>query len=186
MPLPVVVTGEQNRGGARMRIVGREAAAHDRLDAQYFEEIARDPGYCGPRRLRSSGNAHRPAMVFRHCLEAVALVAEIDEVRVSQACKYAAMIDLPYRYDAIRLRIRQRPQQHAVNHAEDCRRRADAKRQRQNGDGVDAGILAQPPSGILQVLEQRMEHDWPSLYSAQRPWFTVSLDRNAGSGPRLN
>ena len=75
-------------------------------------------------------DARDDAGVLRHRLEGAILVAEVVEVRIGEAGVGAAVVHLPDRHEPVRFRVRQRPQQHAVDDAEDGRRRADAERQR--------------------------------------------------------
>ena len=46
------------------------------------------------------------------------------------------------------------PQQYGINHGEHRGIHADAQRQRQHRHGREAGILAQLPKGVSQVLEK--------------------------------
>ena len=54
----------------------------------------------------------------------------------------------------LRVAVRQRPQQHGVNHAEDRRRGADAQRERQQGDGREAGTACQKPQAVPEILSK--------------------------------
>ena len=51
-----------------------------------------------------------------------------------------------------RFAIRQRFEQHAVDHAEDCSVGTDAEREREHGDGGEAGVLQQLPEGKSQII----------------------------------
>jgi len=61
-----------------------------------------------------------------------------------------------------RIRIRQRPQQHAVDDAEDRGGRADAERQRQHGDGGEPGRLDELTDGVADVSNRVREHQCSS------------------------
>ena len=57
---------------------------------------------------------------------------------------------------ALRIGDRQRPQQHRVDQAEDRRVRADAQRQRQDGDEAESGALDEHPEGVFEVLKEHV------------------------------
>ena len=87
----------------------------------------------------SCGSRHGRRAVLRHLghrLEAVGAVAPIVEVRLGHIAFVARLEDLVEANDAIRLRIRQGFDQHAVDHTEHRRGRADAEAEGQDrGDG---------------------------------------------------
>ena len=56
-------------------------------------------------------------------------------------------------HEAIGLVVRQRPDQHAVDHAEDGGRCADAERERQHGDDGEDALPAQRADGDAEVGE---------------------------------
>ena len=133
------------------------------MNAHDLEEVARHEGDVGARGLGEARDARDHAGVLRHRLEGVILVAEIDEVRIGEAGIAAAMVHFPDCHQAIWLRIRQRPQQHAVHDAEDGGRRADAQRQRQDHGGAESEALPQPASRVSQVLQCGFEHAFSGL-----------------------
>ncbi len=155
---PVTVAGQQHRGGSDAAIVGREPASHHRANAQHREEVTRDEGHPGARRFGWTRDARNHVRVLRHRLEGAVLVAEVVEVRVGEARIRAAVVHFPDCHQAVRIRVRQRAQQHAVDHAEDRRRRPDAQGQRQDHGGAECGGLPQPPSGVSQIPQDRVEH----------------------------
>ena len=60
----------------------------------------------------------------------------------------------PYSYQAIRVFIRQRPQQDRIDHAENGRIRSDPERQSDDGDRGEPRALAQLPQRIANVLDE--------------------------------
>jgi hypothetical protein len=61
------------------------------------------------------------------------------------------------RHDPARFRVGQRPQKDAVDHREDCRVRADAERQRQDGGECERGALPDRPPRVPQVVKERLQ-----------------------------
>src|SRR5512142_2145887 len=61
-------------------------------------------------------------------------------------------------HHALRLRVRKRPQQDAVDEAEYRGIRADAERQSQHGNSAEARILANEPQGVTKILRNGPHH----------------------------
>ena len=153
--LPPVSIADKNGGASPFfRVAGAEIPPEDRLNTEDLEKVGRDACNRRARRLRSSRNGRDVVIVLRNRLEAAALIAKVVEVRVRKARRPALRGDLEDGHDPVRIGVRQRPQQHAVYNAENCRGRADAERQREDGDGGERGILTQHAEGKAQVLEQ--------------------------------
>jgi hypothetical protein len=53
--------------------------------------------------------------------------------------------------------VRQGPNQHGIDDAEDCRVRTDAQAERQDGDQRKSGRARERPNRVVQVLPQRRE-----------------------------
>ena len=68
--------------------------------------------------------------------------AEIVEVRFGECHSPAFLVELTEGDDSLLLRIRQRPQQNRVEHAEDRGRSANAEGQGDDGDDGEAGVFA--------------------------------------------
>src|SRR5439155_13712516 len=67
----------------------------------------------------------------------------------------AELAGSPNRHQPISVRERQRAHQHAINAAEDRRVRPDAQRQRQHGDGGEAGVLEQRANGVAKIVHHK-------------------------------
>src|SRR6185295_2499915 len=92
-----------------------------------------------------------------HLSATVTLVAPLDIIRprhcvdaFSAAAFFGSEED---RHQAVRLRVRQRAQEHAVDHAEDCGGCADAQSEHQNHDRAEGGPLEQHSYAVTKVLE---------------------------------
>jgi hypothetical protein len=57
----------------------------------------------------------------------------------------------------VRLRVRQRPQQHRVHHAEDGGVRSNAESERENRHGGEARIALKLPQAVTEVLQEIFE-----------------------------
>ena len=130
-------------GGLRVgtRFVRGEGPAGFRRDAENAEEAVAHRAPLGKARLAAAEDRRRIAAVGRHRVEARRSVAPVDEVRMRYARGAAARVALAERDDAGGLAVRQRPQQHAVDDAEDRGVGADAERQRDHGDEREGGTL---------------------------------------------
>ena len=81
-------------------------------------------------------------------------------------------------YEPVRVSVRKRFKQHAVDDAEDGRVRADAERQRQTAIYGEAGLLHQHSRAVAQVLYQRVSR-------SSCPWCRGLLMLIAGLPPRV-
>ena len=61
--------------------------------------------------------------------------------------------------------VRQRPQQHAVYNAENCRGRADGQRKRKDHDGSGTGVLPELPETIAAIGDHRMQPITDSFFT---------------------
>ena len=68
-----------------------------------------------------------------------------------------------HRQEPSRIRVGKRPQEDAVDDAEDRGVGADAERQRRHGDGGEAGVRGEAAQSVADVLQQCLHH---SLLSA--------------------
>lgn len=80
---------------------------------------------------------------------------EVDEVRPGTwlVRRARVAIGFPDHDEALRVGEWNRPEQHAVDDAEDGRGHTDAQRQRQDGGGGKAGTAPEQTDGIAKVLE---------------------------------
>jgi hypothetical protein len=90
-------------------------------------------------------------------------VARVDPVlevwrRDIHPIESAFRVGLPQDDEAVWIRIRQRAEQHAVDHAEDGRVRADTNRQRQNAAQREAWPLPQRADGHPKVSQKGRKH----------------------------
>jgi len=77
---------------------------------------------------------------------------EIVERRNSVALTLGRLFQ--HAHDAVGVRVRQGPEEHAVDKAEDRGVRADAQGQRQDRNGGESGAAAQRSEGVSQVLRK--------------------------------
>ena len=149
---PVSVADQCHWRCALLRIRGHEVAADYRLNAEDLQEFRRDAGNHAAGRLRSTGNGGNIRAVFCDRLEAAVLVAEVIEIRIGQTRPCAASVYLEDGHDAAGIGVRQRPQQHSVNDAEDGRGCPNRESQRKNGDRGESWAPAQKPQGMTQIM----------------------------------
>jgi hypothetical protein len=96
----------------------------------------------------------------------VVLLAPVAEVRVRDGHGRHLLAPLAEAHEPVRVFEGQRPQQHAVDDRKDRRVRADAQRERENGDRREAGLLEQHPKSVPNVLPERF-HSFTSSISQE-------------------
>src|SRR5713101_8508782 len=127
---PIPIADQNGRVGPFFRIAGAEIPPKDRLDTEDLEKVGRDARDRRARRLRSARNGRDDVMVLCNRLKAAVLIAKVVKVRVRKAIRPALRGDLEDGHDSVWVRIRQWPQQNAVDHAENRRGRADGQGKR--------------------------------------------------------
>ena len=100
-------------------------------------------------RLARIGDGH--AAIDAKRLEDFVLIAPVLKVRPRDRHQLTGARGLAQNHDAIDVGVRKRAQQHAIEHAEDRRRRADAEAERQHDDRGEAGALPQGPDRVSHV-----------------------------------
>ena len=71
--------------------------------------------------------------------------------RARAAGKTALVVRCEQLHETIGVRIRQRPQQHGADHAEDGGRGTDAEREREHGDEGEAGRTPERPDTVRHI-----------------------------------
>ncbi len=144
-------------------LLRQKRAAQQRLRAEGREQAGRsvagvDLGR-GVAQHEVEAFAALPARTDGHIGEHRVLRAPIEVIRPAHPLLLDAPLGtaLPQRDQPVRLGIRQRPEQHAIDDAEDRRVRPDAQREREHGDGGEAGVLQQLAEGEFEVLHFREE-----------------------------
>ena len=156
--LPPVSVADKNGGaGSFFRVVGAEIPPEDRLNTEDLQKVRRDGCNRRARGLRTSRNGRDVVAVLRNRLEAAALIAKIIEVRVCNARRPALRGDLEDGHDPVRIRVRQRPQQHAVYDTENCGGRADTESQGKESNNCEAGVLAKLPETVAAIGDHGAE-----------------------------
>ena len=152
-PLPELVREDRHRRRVRHRVGRGEPAARQRLHVQRRHQLGRDQRRDRTaRRLRVEVDGANRVGADRG--ERLVVVAELDELRQ----RHPELVEPEPRELAgdvlqpIRLRIGQRPQQHAVDDAEHRRVGADAERERQDRDDVNPGCRRSDRSACRRSL----------------------------------
>src|SRR5207248_2489116 len=109
------------------------------------------PGSAG---LAAAADDEPPGSVRGDPLERAAELSPIDEVGGGAARAGGVLpgIRLRERDQPIRIAIRQRPTQHAVDGSEQCGRRANAEAEHGNGDGGEAAGASENTDAVPHVL----------------------------------
>ena len=141
---------------ARVRRRRRESCAEDRLHAEDGEEVRRRLHRVDAQRFVARfGQRQLRIPPRRRIVEDVrerAVVAEIHG-RDALVRETLRVVYFPHHRQAVGIGVGQRAQHHAIEHAVDRRRRADAERQREQrrrGKSRRALQLTQPEPHVLQ------------------------------------
>src|SRR5215510_6501567 len=154
----------------RLVILRGEDSAEERLHTQPGKEISRDQLPGDALRLAALAEMERQPVVsedFRKDLVSLAQVVKRGigkRILSLPRARYARQGDKLFGvFD------RQRFEQHSVNQAKDSGVRSNAERERENGDGGEAGFLQQHSRAVAQVLKQCLhEISWKRLQTLDK------------------
>ena len=140
------------------------------MDAQQGEESGRDHGGIQGLGLTGSRQSQTIFLVGGHFLEHLILRAPILKIHVGGAVVKDPLfgqrgVDADQLF---RLGKGERPEQHRVNHAENCGVGADAEGEREYGDDGEAGIFPQHARAVADVLKENFD-------GAEGPHIAASL-----------
>ncbi len=186
-PPPQRVAQHHNTVIAVNALFAREPAPLRRIDAEQREEIRIHPCADHPLRLFIAGDVVITRAVSREMREALIALLPFAVIghRGAYISRAARHIHRQQPRQLFRFRIWQRTQQHGIDDAEDRRVRADAQRQREDGNQGESGILQQHSRAVTKILQQVLDEADSSHIAA----FLLSLLNTAqgaqGSVARL-
>ncbi|HUF67829.1 MAG TPA: hypothetical protein VMM79_04185 [Longimicrobiales bacterium] len=161
-----------------------EIAAHRWRHAKHIEERWRDLGADQPLRLRTARHDEAVVAVRGNIVQSAARLPDVQIVgRRDRAVAAAFAVGLPHLNQPIRGRVRQRSQEHGVHHAEDRRVRADAERERDDGDGRHTGMPGQTSAGEAQVVPDLVHFRPPNRFASSH---ATDKSRACTHDPRLS
>ena len=164
--LPEPVAEDDAGSRARFSIVGRRQQAADvRRHAERLKEIAADPdSLCGSR-LAAAGQVERHGAPGEHLGEGLLPLAHgahngfvmIGRRLMKRPVRPFPFVSMLISTSCCGILDRKRPEAHRVDELEDGRVRADAERERQDGDDRESGIEPQEARAVAQVLPDGLE-----------------------------
>ena len=94
----------------------------------------------------------------REKIDAPGALLKINEIgpRPRFVRRASVPIGLPHHDKPLRLRKRDRLQEHGIDNAEDGRRHADTERERENGGRREAGVATEQAGGVTEILSQHV------------------------------
>src|SRR3989449_1926305 len=139
---------------------GREAVAELGVHVEHIEQVRRDRAGLDFARVSCARQVVTLRPDGRDAGEVLRQRPQVVEVREGHANPHSPEpgghdLDQP-----VRSRVRQRPEQNAVDRAEDGRVRADAEGEREHGDEREAGAFGERAGGVTEILEQRVHHSY--------------------------
>jgi hypothetical protein len=150
------LVAEQHHGlSARAVLVFRKCAAGDGPDAQDFEKLPGGAGGADLLRIAVAGQAKRVIDAGGDGRVRAVVITDDIEKRKRQASPAAGGVEARAGEDheAIRLGVRQRAQQKGIRYGENRRVRANAERQRQDGDQAKSGAFRQHARREPEILQ---------------------------------
>ena len=163
-PLPQAVA-EDHHAAARRVLRRQEAPAQRGRDAERREQAGRNDGALRVRgRLAVVGEREVGRRKSGDPFQRRVPRAPVGEVRVGNRSRgvppgfRVALVPFRNRDEPLRVRERQRAQEHGVDHAEHGRVRPDAQRQRQRGDEREHGLPGQRAQAVAKILQQAVQH----------------------------
>ena len=154
--LPEAVAQDDLTIGADFTLGLGEDAAAERLRAEQPQQGGPRQHAGDPLRIAVDANRHAARVVERLFVEGVDLSEPVVVVRhaVRRAFHAGPRIAVAERRQPLRLRHRQRLQQHGVDDGKDGRVDADAERQRQQRRDGKRPVLPQQPEAEAEILKQ--------------------------------
>ncbi len=172
-------------GGARPVIVRPERAPHLDGYSQHREQLRRDQSALDVLWL-SRGADGASAIGPRSDQERATLTPQIGEIGIREPPELAELFrGSMQREEPFRLRIREWPQENAVDDGEHDGRRADAQGEHQQGDGRKARHPAQRANRVLDVLEQVLHPARPTGVAAELLHLLRTTERQPRLSPRV-
>src|SRR6185369_7146908 len=130
--LPECVTDDRYGSRSGLVVFGREVAPEHRRRAHYFEVIGSDHARVEVLGFVGAAEVYGPAAKERDRFEDLVTLAPVDEVWIRELAVLDLRSRLVHPHDAIGFRIRQRLQQHGIDHAEHRRVHTDADREHEH------------------------------------------------------
>ena len=154
-PLPKRIAQHRRLRPAVAVFVRRKLSPCQRRESQHAEKSRRDPLLLRVLHPPGGRQVHSRRTAVRRAVHISGVIPHRfpDPPRLARGVAFIAVgiIMARHRRQPLRLRIRQRPQQHRVHHAENRRVRPDAQRQRRHCRRAERGALAQCPRRIPEV-----------------------------------
>ena len=151
-------TTENNPTVAWRRVLGPGKATSDRgRHPEHVEELGGHEGADELRRFAGScrhGEGQRA--VSRDSLQRLLLPAQVDELSGRMIAARFVGGRRGDADDAVGLVEGQRAQEHAIDHAEDGRVRADAERERDDGDQREARVLEEGANRVPEIVQHAL------------------------------
>ena len=154
---PECVAEHDHASRARVVVSHGEQAAQGRAYAEQLEVVAGDHESRQRLRIAVAGDVRSPSLIRGHRCEGVIPIAPVGEVRRSKPLRFreaARSVIGPQLHELLGVSIRQRPEEHRAQHAEHGGVRADADREREEGDDGEAGRAAEDAGTDGEILTQ--------------------------------
>src|SRR5262245_17073252 len=151
------MTEESHRRGFRPILLRRESPPQLRRQTQRWKHVGSDPKNIQSIRRASSRQTEKAFVKSYQMFESLRLRLP-GKVAVTLSHSVVATV-LSFRHPEEPLRLVEWHgiEQHRIHHAENRRVRADAERQREDGDQRHDRMLEQHPQRVAQILPQRFQ-----------------------------
>ena len=166
--LPVGITDEGGRRSVEALLFWKEGATKNGLHAHHRKEIARDESVLHARRFATPGDGSGIEIKFGEAGEGVILRAKVYEIGIGEVHAAAEGVLFPEPDNLLRIMVRERAEQDAVDDGKDGGGGADAEGESENRDDGKRGRFFEKAKSEASVVESGFE-EW------KRASFAVSL-----------
>ena len=160
--LPVRVAEQQHRFGPQVVVGVHERATEERLHPKHIEEVGgHDAGEYAVR-FTPVEQGERHPVVLDKSVQTVELIPIVDDLldREWNVLRASAKRLLSSQHQFLSILVRERLQEHPVDHAENRGVGANAQRQRHHDEQAVAGMVPEAACPIANVSDDGVDQPW--------------------------
>ncbi len=132
----------------------RKPAADDRLHSQRGEKVGGDEAGAEAIRLAFSGEVGSLRPHQAEVADGAELAFPVLEIGHRHQLRAPCLVHAAKHHHTIRIRIRQRPQQHRVDDGEDRGVGSDSERERQENHGGEPALVGERAKGVTGIFDE--------------------------------
>jgi hypothetical protein len=152
--VPELVRQYHGGGSVRQILLGGEAAAEDRANADDVQQVASDQPRPESLRLGVAAEIHGRVVEGGEPVECLSLPGIIDDLRAGEPRLWPSCPAVPHNHDSIGVGVRQRAKEYPVDDAEHRRVRADPEGQREHDSGSETRLVTDAAKRVTDILRE--------------------------------